>query len=164
MKKLLVSLLITLLSATCFGKTKVGDIFPDITGELTNNTHFSTKNYHGKVLLINFWASWCEPCREEMPLIDEFYKKHKQDGFEVIAISLDSEKDISQAQLILKNYSFLSALKNNVDYSKLGRIWRIPSTFIIDRQGILIKDGLTGDPKVDEDTLNHIVLPAILNK
>jgi cytochrome c biogenesis protein CcmG, thiol:disulfide interchange protein DsbE len=164
MNKLLVTLLLALLSQICLGKAKVGEPFPEITGELTNNTRFSTQSYQGKVLLINFWASWCEPCREEMPLIDAFYKKYKKDGFEVIAISLDSEKDIPQARLILKNYSFSSALKNQVDYSKLGRIWRIPSTFIIDRQGILIKDGLTGDPKVDEETLNHIVLPAILNK
>jgi len=164
MKKLIVTFLLALLSQICLGKTKVGEPFPEIAGELTNNTHFSTQSYQGKVFLINFWASWCEPCREEMPLIDAFYKKHKKDGFEVIAISLDSEKDIPQARLILKNYSFLSALKKDVDYSKLGRIWRIPSTFIIDRQGILIKDGLTGDPKVDEETLNHIALPAILNK
>ena len=164
MKKILVTFILLGLSHLSMGKVMLGDKAPEISGQLLNNVSFSTQNYQGKVLLINFWASWCEPCREEMPLIEEFYKKYKKDGFEVIAISLDNEKDINQAKSILKNYTFLSAFKKDVDYSKLGRIWRIPSTFVIDRQGFIIKDGLTGTPTVDEETLQKVVLPAIFKK
>ncbi|MEI7531194.1 MAG: TlpA disulfide reductase family protein [Betaproteobacteria bacterium] len=161
MKNLLVSCLL-FFTHLCFGGVTLGEKAPEIGGKLLDKSLFSTKDYVGKVILINFWASWCEPCKEEMPLIEKFYNAHKKDGFEVLTISLDIEKDLPQAKFILKNFSFLSSYKSDIDYSKYGRIWRIPSTFVIDRKGVLIKNGLTGNPKVDEEVLQNIVLPAIL--
>ena len=140
----------------------VGDKAPEISGKLLNEADFSLTALKGKVVLINFWASWCEPCREEMPLIEAFYMKHKKDGFEVLAISMDNPRDLAVARKILKNYSFISAHKSDLNLSSYGRIWRIPSTFVIDRQGLIIKDGLVGKPTIDEEVLHKEVLPALL--
>ena len=120
--------------------------------------------FRGKVLVVNFWASWCEPCREEMPAIQAFLKKNKEKGFEVLAITMDKPTDMEQAKQIMSQYSFLFAEKKQIDYSGYGRIWRIPSTFIIDRQGILRKNGLTGDPKVDTKILEQVVTPLLLSQ
>ncbi len=110
---------------------------------------------------MNFWASWCEPCREEMPAIEAFLKKNKVKGFEVLAITVDKPADMEQAKQIMRNYSFLFAEKNQINYSGYGRIWRIPSSFIIDKQGILRKNGLTGDPRVDTKLLEDIITPLL---
>jgi peroxiredoxin len=74
---------------------------------------------------------------------------------------MDKPSDLEQAKQIMRNYSFLFAEKNQIDYSEYGRIWRIPSTFIIDKQGKLRKNGLTGDPKVDTKLLEEIVTPLL---
>ncbi len=158
--------LLSILLTACLCKAviagvEVGQVAPNIEGTLLDGQAFSLNTNKGKVILINFWASWCEPCREEMPIIEAYLKKNKSKGFEVLAISVDKPSDIEQAQKIMKHYSFLSADKKQMNYSSYGRIWRIPSTFIIDKQGILRKNGMTGDPKVDTKLLEEIVTPLL---
>jgi hypothetical protein len=154
-------LLTSLISSTAFAGIEVGQTAPNIEGTLIDGKPFSLNNTRGKVVLVNFWASWCEPCREEMPAIESYLKKNKVKGFEVLAITVDKPSDLEQAKQIMRNYSFLFADKNQINYSGYGRIWRIPSSFIIDRQGILRKNGLTGDPKVDTKLLEEIVTPLL---
>ena len=147
-----------------FAAIELGQPAPNIEGTLIDGKPFSLNNNKGKVVLVNFWASWCEPCREEMPAIQAFLKKNKDKGFEVLAITVDKPADMEQAKQIMSQYSFLFSEKKQIDYSGYGRIWRIPSTFIIDRQGILRKNGLTGEPKVDTKTLEQVVTPLLLSQ
>jgi len=155
-------LLITLFhTASAYAELELGRSAPNIQGELVDGKPFSANTYKGKVLIVNFWASWCEPCREEMPAIETYLLKNKAKGLEVLAITMDKPSDLVQAKQIMRNYSFLFAEKNQMDYSEYGRIWRIPSTFIIDKQGKLRKNGLTGDPKVDTKLLEEIVTPLL---
>lgn len=146
---------------TVLATTEVGQVAPNIEGRLLDGKPFSLNANKGKVVLVNFWASWCEPCREEMPIIEAYLRKNRAQGFEVLAITLDKPSDLVQAKKIMQNYSFLFADKKQMDYSGLGRIWRIPSTFIIDKQGILRKNGMTGDPKVDTQLLEEIITPLL---
>ena len=147
-----------------FAAIELGLTAPNIEGTLIDGKPFSLNNNKGKVVLVNFWASWCEPCREEMPAIQAFLKKNKDKGFEVLAITVDKPADMGQVKQIMNQYSFLFAEKKQIDYSGYGRIWRIPSTFIIDRQGILRKNGLTGEPKVDTKILEQVVTPLLLSQ
>ena len=147
-----------------FAAIELGQTAPNIEGTLIDGKPFSLSNNKGKVVLVNFWASWCEPCREEMPAIQAFLKKNKDKGFEVLAITVDKPADMGQVKQIMNQYSFLFAEKKQIDYSGYGRIWRIPSTFIIDRQGILRKNGLTGEPKVDTKILEQVVTPLLLSQ
>lgn len=149
------------MSNAALAALELGQVAPNIEGTLLDGKPFSLSANKGKVILVNFWASWCEPCREEMPIIEAYLKKHKSQGFEVLAITLDKPSDLAQAQKIMQNYSFLFADKKQMDYPGYGRIWRIPSTFIIDKQGMLRKNGLIGDPKVDTKLLEEIVSPIL---
>jgi len=150
-----------LICNSAFAVIELGQPAPNIEGTLIDGKPFSLNSYKGKVVLVNFWASWCEPCREEMPAIEAFLKKNKTKGLEVLAITVDKPSDMEQAKQVMRNYSFLFAEKNQMNYSGYGRIWRIPSTFIIDTQGILRKNGLTGDPKVDTKLLEEIITPLL---
>ena len=154
-------LLATIFNSSAYAGIEVGQAAPNIEGTLTDGKSFSLINNKGKVVLVNFWASWCEPCREEMPAIEAYLKKNKAKGFEVLAITMDKPADFEQAKQIMRNYSFLFAEKKQMDYSDYGRIWRIPSSFIIDKQGILRKNGMTGDPKVDTKLLEELVTPLL---
>ncbi|MBU3539823.1 peroxiredoxin [Polynucleobacter sp. UB-Tiil-W10] len=157
----LLALFTGLSSGAVYAGIEVGQTAPNIEGTLIDGKPFSLNNAKGKVVLVNFWASWCEPCREEMPAIEAYLKKNKSKGFEVLAITVDKAADIEQAKQIMRNYSFIFADKNQMNYSGYGRIWRIPSSFIIDKQGILRKNGLTGDPKVDTKLLEEMVTPLL---
>ena len=163
-RTLLFICLVANMSNLAIAAPDVGQVAPNIEGTLVDGKPFSLHAQKGKVVLVNFWASWCEPCREEMPIIEAYLKKHRTQGFEVLAITLDKPSDLAQAQKILQTYTFLSSDKKQMDYSGYGRIWRIPSTFIIDKQGILRKNGMTGDPKVDAKLLEEIVSPLLSNQ
>jgi thiol-disulfide isomerase/thioredoxin len=154
-------LIFLLLCKPVFAGIELGQVAPNIEGTLIDGKSFSLNKNQGKVVLVNFWASWCEPCREEMPVIEAFLIKNKAKGFEVLAITVDKPSDMEQAKQIMRNYSFQFAEKSQINYSGYGRIWRIPSSFIIDKQGILRKNGLTGDPKVDTKLLEELVTPLL---
>jgi thiol-disulfide isomerase/thioredoxin len=159
--QILFVLLTSALANIAFAGIEVGQPSPNIEGTLIDGKPFSLQANKGKVVLVNFWASWCEPCREEMPAIEAFLKKNKSKGLEVLAITVDKPADMQQVKQIMQNYPFLFAEKKQMDYSDYGRIWRIPSTFIIDKQGILRKNGMTGDARVDTKLLEELVTPLL---
>jgi thiol-disulfide isomerase/thioredoxin len=159
--QILFILLISALANNALAAIEVGQPAPNIEGTLIDGKPFSLQANKGKVVLVNFWASWCEPCREEMPAIESFLKKNKSKGFEVLAITMDKPSDMEQAKQIMRNYAFLFAEKKQMDYSDYGRIWRIPSAFIIDKNGILRKNGMKGDATVDTKLLEELVTPLL---
>ncbi|WP_218016545.1 TlpA disulfide reductase family protein [Curvibacter delicatus] len=115
----------------------------------------------GKVTIVNFWATWCAPCREEMPAIQAYYDKHKSEGLQVIAISMDDSSKLDEVRRMASHYTFPVAIKNEANIKGFGRIWRLPSTFVIDRQGVLRKNGHEGDPTVDLPALEALVTPLL---
>jgi len=115
----------------------------------------------GKVTIVNFWATWCAPCRAEMPAIQAYYERHRDQGLEVLAISMDDPRHLAEVRKIASAFDFAIALKRDADFRSLGRIWRMPSTFVVDREGVLRKNGHEGDPTVDVDSLEALVTPLL---
>jgi len=110
------------------------------------------KDYKGKVVLVDFWASWCKPCRDEMPNVVKLYREKQEDGFEILGISLDSKKDemtayVKQAGMTWPQYYDGKGWGNEV--ARLFDIHGIPATFIVDRKGVLRAMNLRG-PKLAE--------------
>ena len=99
--QILFVLLTSALANIAFAGIEVGQPAPNIEGTLIDGKPFSLQANKGKVVLVNFWASWCEPCREEMPAIEAFLKKNKSKGLEVLAITVDKPADMQQVKLPL---------------------------------------------------------------
>ena len=107
----------------------------------------SLKEYRGKITLIDFWASWCGPCRRENPNVVKMYNKYKSKGFEIIGVSLDRQKDawvkaISKDGLTWKHVSDLKGWKNAV--AQAYSVSSIPHTVLVDREGKIIARNLRG--------------------
>ncbi len=141
-----------------------GTLAPAYDIHLMNGQSFSSSEGTGKVVMLHFWATWCVPCREEMPAIERYYSKHHQDGLELIAISMDDPDDVQKARDMMKNYSFPGALIRESRVKGYGRIWRIPLTFVIDRQGILRRDAWESEAGLDEGTLDKTITPLLTRK
>lgn len=92
-------------------------------------------DYRGKVVYLSFWASWCVPCREEMPHLQQLWQQHRAEGFEVIGINVD--EDPALAREFARDHGIEFPLVRDADraVSKLYRVAGYPSHYVIDRQG-----------------------------
>ena len=125
-----------------------GDEAPDIVMNDPNGQERKLSDLRGKVVLLDFWASWCGPCRRENPSVVRAYEKYKDQGFEVFSVSLDSDasrwkKAIEQDQLSWPNHvSDLAGWRNAA--SREYGISSIPHTMLIDRDGKILATHLRG--------------------
>ena len=125
-----------------------GSTAPDIIMASPDGTLLKLSDLRGKVVLIDFWASWCGPCRRENPNVVKLYDKYKDKGFEVFSVSLDKDKNawikaIGDDNLKWKNH--VSDLKYwSSEAAKLYGISSIPSTVLIDKNGKIIAKNLRG--------------------
>jgi peroxiredoxin len=91
--------------------------------------------YKGQVVMVNFWATWCGPCQQEMPLLDQMYKKYKPAGFTLIGVNVDKEAPAVKELLARKPVSFPVLLDPANQVSKEYHVDEMPSSVIIDRKG-----------------------------
>jgi thiol-disulfide isomerase/thioredoxin len=127
------------------GAFVVGGEAPDFTMNQVDGTPLSLNSLRGKVLLVDFWASWCGPCRRENPHVVALYQKYKDKGFEILGVSLDKTQEnwvnaIQSDGLIWKHVSDLKGWGNEV--AKMYGISSIPHTILLDKQGKILARGL----------------------
>jgi peroxiredoxin len=151
---------ITLLFAGAAQAIEEGKPAPAFTAKLLNGEKFVAAGSN-QVLLINFWATWCQPCRKEMPAMEAYFRKHRDEGFRIVAVSMDDAEDVAKVREFMKAYSFDAALGGDAEFKDYGRIWRLPLSFIIDRHGILRKDGWFGQAGLDEASLEKDITPLL---
>lgn len=131
------------------GNLKAGTAMPDIKLPNPQGKEISLSSLKGKVVLVDFWASWCRPCRAESPNVLRLYDKYNKKGFEVFSVSLDEKKDLWIAAIKadgLKWPYHVSDLAqwNSVVVKQFG-ITGIPFTLLVDKQGNIIEKGLRGE-------------------
>lgn len=156
--------LLLLSCVTCLAAAKnpeAGEPAPAIEATTLDGATFSLAAESGKVVIVHFWATWCAPCRAEMPLLEAFYQKHRAQGVQVLAINLDDPRDLAKVKAVMSPFSFPAALLSKTQAKGYGRLWRIPLTFVIDRQGILRRNAWKADPRVNASVLDAEVLPLL---
>jgi cytochrome c biogenesis protein CcmG/thiol:disulfide interchange protein DsbE len=122
----------------------------------------ATSDLTGQVVILTFWASWCVPCRDELPLLSAYAQAHAAQGLTVLAFSLDTPENLARVREIARNYVFPSGLMAASSAPGYGRIWHIPVNFTIDRQGVLIDDGWKDKhPVWTAERLERIVSPLL---
>lgn len=108
---------------------------PDFTLKSNTGKNLKLSEFRGQVVLLNFWASWCGPCRQEMPLLDQLQQRYSSLGFTVLGVNV--EEDSSKAKAMLKavpvSFPILFDTQNTV--SKKYKVSGMPSTVMIDRDG-----------------------------
>ena len=129
--------------------TAIGAVAPDLAFENPDGKVLKLSDLRGKYVLIDFWASWCGPCRKENPNVVKLYKQYHDKGFEVYSVSLDRDKNswikaIEKDNLMWTNH--VSDLKYwSSEGAKIYGVSSIPSTFLIDKEGHIIGKNLRGE-------------------
>lgn len=132
---------------------------PELTLANLEGFSHSLTDYRGQVVLVNLWATWCEPCKEEMPALQAFHDKHDEEGFVVIAVNdgdpnVDVSKFVDEFELTFPVWLDPTYIATEDAFKTMN----LPSSFVIDRNGIIRLQWVGG---VDRKTLEKHVTPII---
>lgn len=114
----------------------IGEPAPDFTLEDLEGNKVSLKDYEGeKIVLLNFWASWCPPCRAEMPDLDKLYKENKDDDFIVLAVNVGETEKTAKIFIEENGYSFPVLLDKTQEVGITYNTFSIPTSVMVDKEG-----------------------------
>src|SRR3972149_3171013 len=111
---------------------------PDFTLPDLERGKVSLKDFRGKLLMLNFWASWCVPCREEMPAMERLYQRYKDRGFVILGVNIKDDKKSAVSFVRELKITFPIGFDPNGDVGLLYGAWGLPATYLIDARGIAL--------------------------
>jgi cytochrome c biogenesis protein CcmG/thiol:disulfide interchange protein DsbE len=130
---------------------------PSLVVTALDGQTFDLAKLHGKVVLVNYWATWCAPCKKEMPILDSFYRRYHERGLEVIGISADRPQDFAKMRKMSSSLAYPTATMNQITDNGFGPPEGFPLTYVVDGSGI-IRDKFID---VREQLLRDVVLPLL---
>lgn len=110
-------------------------VVPELQVTLLDGSRLNLEQLRGKVVLVNFWATWCPYCRHEMPAMESFYQDYQARGFEIVALSQDDDLGKVAAFIGKEGYRFPVAMAPFGAATAFGGVSRLPTSFVIDKQG-----------------------------
>jgi len=156
-KRLLVAVALTAFAATSLASSGlVGNKAPDFALKSSTGENLRLSEYRGEVVMINFWATWCGPCRQEMPLLDDLYNRYERVGFKLLGVNIDdnSQRAIDMMRELGVNFPVL--FDASKDVSKLYEVNAMPVTVILDREGNVRHVHQGYKPGYEEKYLNEV--------
>jgi peroxiredoxin len=167
MTKRIVFLLFFLFSGASQASSPLADLFvvpevarhdaPDFRIENLAGGDAGLADYKGKIVLLNFWATWCMPCRAEMPSMEALWKKYKEQDFVVVAISIDEGSKKRVATFIdIFDLSFPVLLDPESEVNDLYKVSNMPTSFLIDRNGKIVSRIVGSDDWTSEEAIQLV--------
>ena len=108
---------------------------PNFTLESFSGETISLADYRGDVVMINFWATWCGPCREEMPILDELHSRYQRAGFQLLGVNIDDEPQRAKNMIAELGVTFPVLFDSSKEVSELYAVQAMPVSVMVDRDG-----------------------------
>jgi len=144
------------------GGLKIGQPAPHLVLHTLDGQAIAIDDSRGKVVILVFWATWCAPCREELPLLSAYAAQHAQEGLQVLGFSLDEPDSLPEVKRVAASLRFPVGLLGSAYAGGYGRLWQLPVSFTIDRSGLLVDNGWDDDDRQwTEERLQRIVTPLL---
>jgi len=112
-----------------------GQAAPDFVLKSASGENLRLSEYRGDVVMINFWATWCGPCRQEMPLLDELYGRYQRVGFSLLGVNIDDDSRRAMQMVEDLGVSFPVLFDESKEVSRMYQVDAMPVTVLVDRQG-----------------------------
>ena len=134
---LLGAILVIFTVSTLAASSLEGQVAPDFVLRSATGENLRLSEYRGDVVLINFWATWCGPCRQEMPLLDDLYGRYQRVGFNLLGVNIDEDSRRAMQMVQELGVNFPVLFDENKEVSKLYEVEAMPVTILVDREGIV---------------------------
>ena len=136
---------------------EIGKAAPELVVTQLDGQTFDLAKLKGKVVLVNYWATWCAPCRKDMPKLDAFYRRYHDQNLAMIGISVDRPSDLKKVRKVMASLAYPVAVLKDVTVDGFGEPEGVPITWIID------SDDKVRDRMIDvrDELLNELVVPLL---
>ena len=136
---------------------EIGKAAPELVVIELDGQTFDLAKLKGKVVLVSYWATWCAPCRKDMPKLDAFYRRYHDRNLAMIGISVDRPSDLKKVRKVMASLAYPVAVLKDVTVDGFGQPEGVPITWIIDG------DGKVRDRMIDvrDELLNELVVPLL---
>jgi peroxiredoxin len=114
-----------------------GKLAPDFALKSASGENLRLSEYRGEVVMINFWATWCGPCRQEMPILDELYARYQRAGFHLLGVNIDDNQQQAMEMVDELGVSFPVLFDSRKEVSRLYAVEAMPVTLLLDRAGTI---------------------------
>jgi cytochrome c biogenesis protein CcmG, thiol:disulfide interchange protein DsbE len=140
---------------------RMGELAPPATLITLDGQRISTADLLGRVVILTFWATYCVPCRDELPLLSRFAGEHSA-GLSVLGFCLDDRRDIGAVRRVADTLSFPVGFMRDDSAAGYGRIWRLPANFTIGRDGRLLDDRWQQKNSAwTAESLQQVIVPSL---
>jgi peroxiredoxin len=136
LKTIVLGALFTAFTATTLASSGLaGQTAPDFVLKSSTGENLRLSEYRGDVVMINFWATWCGPCRQEMPLLDDLYARYERVGFSLLGVNIDDDSRRAMKMIEELGVKFPVLFDESKKVSKLYEVEAMPVTILVDRNG-----------------------------
>jgi peroxiredoxin len=136
LRKILLGATLLIFTATGLAASGLaGQPAPDFVLKSSGGENMRLSEYRGDVVMINFWATWCGPCRQEMPLLDDLYSRYQRVGFNLLGVNIDDDSGRAMQMIEELEVSFPVLFDESKEVSKLYQVEAMPVTVLVDREG-----------------------------
>jgi thiol-disulfide isomerase/thioredoxin len=163
MRALLLCLTLLWLPAVCAALDK-GDAAPALTGTTLDGKPFDLAALKGKVVVLNLWATWCGPCREEMPALEAFATQYAARGVVVVGLDEDDADDAGEVRKVMAAFHYPALMAATAPTNDFHQPRVLPMTYVIDAQGTIRARLWPGDVPVTAASLEKAVAPLLAAK
>jgi len=151
-----IALVVVVADAVRVRVVNTGDMAPEFVIHTDNGLTLTRSNFGGRLLVLNFWASWCPPCIEEMPSLERFYQELKDEGVVVVGVSVDEDEAAYRRMIQRFQLTFLTARDPEASLSARFGTFRYPETYIIDAQGRVVQKIIGAADWMDPRLLDYV--------
>jgi peroxiredoxin len=156
-RNVLVGIVFSVFAASSLASSGLaGQPAPDFALKSSSGENLRLSEYRGDVVMINFWATWCGPCRQEMPLLDELYSRYQRVGFSLLGVNIDDDSRRAMDMINELGVSFPVLFDARKEVSRLYQVDAMPVTVIVDREGNIRHVHQGYKPGYEQKYLNEI--------